>query len=158
MIRPRKDEVEAVIEALDAEYDDAKGAATAVIQLVAGLLAKRETHALVVDWAGGRVYGPFGDLRAAKKAGTLAASTFAPDAPEGSVRVIPLGAPAMLSESLTAPPGGTVGCECGHAWGAHMDQRYKKWRKGVKDWSKEPWQKPGCTHCKCKNIWTQPKK
>jgi hypothetical protein len=31
-----------------------------------------------------------------------------------------------------------------------MNQRWKQWKKGVKDWSKQPWQTPGCMACECK--------
>jgi hypothetical protein len=149
-IRPRKEEIEAIIEALEAEYADEKSAATAILQLVAGLLAKRSGYALVVQWGPGVLYGPYFDQREAKTAGKRAAITFASDAPEGSVQVIPLGAPARLSDSTPEPLRATSGCVCGHAWGGHMNQRWKQWKKGVKDWSKQPWQAPGCMACECK--------
>jgi hypothetical protein len=104
----------------------------------------------VVEWGPGVVYGPYFDQRQAKTAGKRAVAAFAAEAPEGSVRVIPLGAPGGLSEALTAPAGTASGCACGHAWGAHMDQRWKQWKRGIKDWGKQPWQPPGCMACDCK--------
>jgi hypothetical protein len=150
-VRIRNDERAAIVAALESDdYDSPETAAKAIFELVAGLLAKRSGYALVVEWGPGVLYGPYFDQREAKSAGKKAAATFASEAPEGSVRVIPLGAPVRLSESLTAPAGGTSGCVCGHAWGGHMNQRWKQWKKGVKDWSKQPWQAPGCMACECK--------
>lgn len=158
-IRLRKDEREQIVAALEAEYDSAEGAALSVFQLCFDLLAKRSLVGVFVNWGeGGVVLGPFPSQVEAKSAAKRAAATFNSEAPEGAVRIIPLVSPASLSESPTGLPGGTSGCECGHVWPAHIDQRWKRWRRGVKDWAAQPWLAPGCMHCTCKETWTQPKR
>lgn len=152
-IRLRADEKAAVTSALEAEYDDEAQAAQAVFALCFDLLSKRPSHVVYVAWGPGVLYGPFGNKTDAKMASKLAAATFAPDALEGAVRVLPLGAPDSLSGANVGTVSGIDGryCQadgCGHAWIAHINTKWSK--PGAK--SNFFTEQPGCTvtGCKCK--------
>lgn len=153
-IRLRKDEKEALVAALESDYDSPEAAAGAIFALAYDLISKRDQVALYVQWGSGVVIGPFPGQVEAKKAGRLARSTFAVDAPEGAVRVIPLASPASLPTQRTGPPGGTPGCACGHPPLAHLNQRWKRFKQGVKNYDKQPWQPPGCMveGCTCRET------
>lgn len=81
-MRLRKDEVEAMKLLIDAEYLSEEAYIHAVFNGVVSLLANRDSHAVGVD-VGGYIhaYGPFYDIRAARKsvstyAGRLAVRAF----------------------------------------------------------------------------------
>jgi hypothetical protein len=154
-IRLRKEEKEAVMAALDTEYDSAEGAATAVFHLVADLLAKRDSHGVLVNWGqGGYFLGPiYGDKRQAAKVAALASETFSATerAQNESARVVLLASPARLLEanvgSLETLTDDRYCQGCGHPWFAHIDKAWVKPRGKTK-------QPPGCSvpECKCREV------
>lgn len=150
MIRPRKEELDAIIEALEAEYADEKSAATAILQLAAGLLAKRDAYCIRVDWGPGVILGPiWDDSRQAAKVASMAQETFS--ATQGAqnlgARVLPMSSPAaLLEERREGRPG--ICPECEHPKPSHWDKAWVKLGGKVR-------QPRGCVvaGCGCKEVY-----
>jgi hypothetical protein len=150
-VRIRNDERAAIVAALESdEYDSPETAAKAIFELVAGLLAKRDSYCVKVDWASGVVLGPiWGDSRQAAKVASAAQVTFSATerAQNLGVAVLPLSSPAaLLEEHSDGRPGICPDCE--HPKPSHWDKAWVKPGGKVR-------QPRGCVvaGCGCKEVY-----
>ncbi len=106
------EEVKAISELLEGEYPTAKAMAAAIYKGTEQLIMKRDSYGIGIP---GVAYGPFYDLRSAKKIAGIVDGKLAR-----------LYSPARLAERALTPLLDSRYCEdCNHPWFAHSSSSFR---------------------------------